>query len=376
MTMLSYGIKFPLFIAGFSIIFKKLIRMNYISSALDVNMLTLPEQKHSIALMSFLLAYSMQKNVGIFHWKWSLLLLIRSLYSLVRLIIPKEYHVFNSQDQHTLLAPLMGCVFIGMYPESLPQSIKSTYAACYGFTQSKWVNNFSNHSRSLPSCCSTESFHEEIAGRREPNCFKAYWKDAFYVVCPHSFKFFMKLHFVAALLGGARFVKDIRSAPHTVALRIVRNALKSTLYWAFGVHAAVRCCTCFNRKFVRKLYEVMDRVMSTRVNEKYAYFNEKNLGSLFLMTAICGRLCVLAEPAGRRSEIVISLMWYEMVHIFRRRCGLETNDDDRYHWLLGETSFASILLATAVFVNMYVYCRDASYLKSMERRLIAKYLIA
>ena len=58
--MFIYGIKFPLFIAGFSIIFKKLIRMNYISSALDVNTLTLPEQKHSIALMSFLLAYSMQ----------------------------------------------------------------------------------------------------------------------------------------------------------------------------------------------------------------------------------------------------------------------------------------------------------------------------
>ena len=123
------------------------------------------------------------------------------------------------------------------------------------------------------------------------------------------------------------------------------------------------------------MYAVMDRVMGTPVDPKYAYLIDRNIGSCLLLTAICGRYNVLAEPKGRHSEIVISLMWYETVHLLRRTCGLETNDDDRYHWLLGANSFASLLLATAVFVNVYVYCRDASYLKSMERRLIAKYLI-
>lgn len=119
----------------------------------------------------------------------------------------------------------------------------------------------------------------------------------------------------------------------------------------------------------------MDQVMGTPVNRKYAFCTETNLGSLYILTLICGRYNVLAEPAGRRSEIVISLFWYEFMHLIRNRCGLETHDDDSYHWFLGANSFASILLATAVWVNMYVYCRDASYLKSMERRLIAKYLV-
>lgn len=186
-----------------------------------------------------------QKNVGIFHWKWCLLLLIRALYGWVRCVTPKESQIFTVQDLHTITAMVMGVYCAGKYSSTLPGSIKSTYQACIGYDQSKWIHFFMSNSKSLPCCTSTESFHEVIDGYREPNCFKAFWKDSVRVICPHSFKFFMKLHFIAALLGGAKFVKDVRSMPLTVGYRITRNALKSTLYWALGVHAAIRYLTEF-----------------------------------------------------------------------------------------------------------------------------------
>jgi len=84
-SIFKFFIKFPLFVAVFSITFKKMMRMNYISHALDIDMDTLPKQKYSITLMSFLLAYYMQSNVSVFSYKWALLLLIRALYGLLRL---------------------------------------------------------------------------------------------------------------------------------------------------------------------------------------------------------------------------------------------------------------------------------------------------
>merc|ERR1719206_1468082 len=130
------------------------------SSALDVDRSTLPVQKYSISLMSFLLAYSMQKNVAIFHWKWSLLLLLRALYAFVRCVTPSYAKVLTVQDLHTVLAPIIGVVFVSRLAPWLPQSVRSTYIACCGYDQSQWIANYAHHHRRGPSCCSTASFHE------------------------------------------------------------------------------------------------------------------------------------------------------------------------------------------------------------------------
>ena len=135
-------------------------------------------------------------------------------------------------------------------------------------------------------------------------------------------------------------------------------------------------CSLFNRKLVRYVSKLFDYLMNTQdVNEKYAYVNEKNECLQFFMTSIIGRYCVLAEPKGRQIEIVLSLIWYQIVHILRMNCELETNDNDAYHWLLGNNTFPSILFAMAFGINVYVFCKDAKYMKSMERNLISKFLI-
>merc|ERR1712130_242356 len=158
--------------------------------------------------------------------------------------------------------------------------------------------------------------------------------------------------------------KQLKSNPIALCFGVIIGALRSSAYWAIGVHLAVRTCSCFNRMFVKKLSKIFE------------YVNEQNIYLKLLITSIVGRYTVLAEPKGRQIEIVLSLIWYQMVHIFRMRCKLETNDDDKYHWLLGSNSFVSILLSLAFGINMYVFCRDAKYLKSMERNLISKFLIS
>ena len=104
--------RFPTFILVFSILFKKLIRMNYLSTAMDINLSALPLQKYSISFMAFLLTHYIQQNVAIFHWKWTSFLLIRSLYGLIRLSIPEEFQIFEMEDIHSMIFPFMGCLLV------------------------------------------------------------------------------------------------------------------------------------------------------------------------------------------------------------------------------------------------------------------------
>merc|ERR1719334_2626586 len=109
----------------------------------------------------------------------------------------------------------------------------------------------------MPSCTSTVTFHEQ---KGEKSCFRAMINDALFVKLPRCFSFFVKLHFVAALFGGKKFVRDLRRAPHQLAWRIVKDTLRSCGYWVLGVHVCIRLCTCFSRKLIRRMYRALDSV--------------------------------------------------------------------------------------------------------------------
>merc|ERR1712154_733946 len=174
---------------------------------------------------------------------------------------------------------------------------------------------------------------------------------------------------MGALFGGKKFVRDLRRAPHLLAWRIVKDTLRSCGYWVLGVHVCIRLCTCFSRKLIRWMYRTLDSVMGTKTVTKFECCNEKNVPMLLLTTSIIGRLCIMSEPKGRRTEITLSLAWYMAVQLMRKACGLETDDDDQYHWLLGGSKLVSFLLAATVGINVYVFCKDAKYVKSMERNI-------
>ena len=253
----------------------------------------------------------------------------------------------------------------------MPASVKATYNAILYYEPSQYTSYFASNSRRMPSCKSVLTYHE----CQDENCLKAMIKDAIFVKLPHCASFFVKLHFVAALFGGQKFIKDLRNDPLKLFLRIIQNTIGSCGYWVIGVHCCIRLCSCFSRVIIKKFYHIMDKLMRTETNHNYEVCNEKNLFFLLLMSGIVGRYNICSEPKARRTEMTVSMIWYLAVQVIRQQCGLETYDDDKYHWLLGAKPFVSFILAAAVGVNIYVYCKDAKYVKSMERSIIEKYLI-
>ena len=258
----------------------------------------------------------------------------------------------------------------------IPGSVKSTFNAILYYDPEQYTSFFASNSRQLPSCTSCSiGFHEH---QNELNCTKAMLKDAIFIKLPRCASFFMKLHFVAALLGGQKFIRDVRNTPHEFLWKLIKNTMQSCGYWVIGVHVCIRICSCFSRLWLRRFYHIMDKIMGTEIksaNTKYEVYNEKNVYLLLLITGIIGRFNVLSEAKGRRGDMTLSLLWYMAVQLIRRQCGLETDDDDKYHWLLGSKGFVSLVLSLAVGINVWVYCKDAKYLKSMERTIIQKYLI-
>ena len=388
MEMLSYFIKFPLFIASFSLFFKKLIRMNYISSNLQINVSSLPIQKYSISFMSFLLAYFIQQNASIFHWKWALLLLIRALYSLIRMNLNINIQDGNNNNISNILKVItnsisiehvnaftfcLQCILAQQYSSYMPSGLISTYNSVNptNYSQPKYISVYQHHHKQLPSCCSTASFHQ---CEDTDSCIDALWKDAIYIKMTPSFKFFLKLHTIASMLNIKQFFKLIRNDPMSLSKKIMINAIRSCCYWFIGTHIGIRYCSCFSKKILSVFHGIFSKLMNLR-NNGFEYVSDRNLWINILGTAIIGRYTILFETVGRRTEMTLVLIWYSLVQMIRMQCGLETYDRDKYHWLLNSKGFVSLMLASCVAINMYVYCNDMKYLKTVERALIHNFLI-
>ena len=88
-AFLRYFKNYPLFLASFTVLFKAFIHSKGLLHSNNLT-LNLRENRYRIALFTAILSYVSQRAFDCFTWNWALFLLIRSLYSLCRLLIPTD----------------------------------------------------------------------------------------------------------------------------------------------------------------------------------------------------------------------------------------------------------------------------------------------
>ena len=362
-----YCLRFPVYVILFSILFKKMMRMNLMGTNANIDFNNISFHKYSISFMAFLLAHFMEQQISLFHWKWILYLLIRSLYSLIRLntnnYFPELYNSNQLNDWlnilHTIFWTLMGCLGIIYYSASLPYSIINTYQSIVEFDAMKFhrLTGCHHHKYLIPNCKNIIHFNSNHS------CFKAYIMDSIAQI-PKCSKFFIKLHLFSQILSKGT---NVYKKPIKALKSVIKNTIRSNLYWIVGVFGCQRICTCFSKHILAAILNP--------TNNKYKTFSKENLYLNMLIVSIIGYHAIKFEPKSRGIEITLSLIWYCSMQFIRILAKLETNDNDKYHYILGSSQFTGILFGLTIAINIYVYCKNPKFLKSLEATVIHKYLM-
>ena len=108
---------------------------------------------------------------------------------------------------------------------------------------------------------------------------------------------------------------------------------------------------------------------------KYEYVPTNSKAAMLSACVVLGKLSILCEAESRRTDVALSCVWNVTQQMIRMCCGLESEDNARYHWILGSNQFTSILFAVNMWITMMVYCSNPKCLKNMERTIISKYLM-
>lgn len=364
LSFLRYFKNFPLFLACFTIIFKYIINAR-IFQDVDGNNIRLFAHRYKIAGITFILSYFCQRTFHCFTWNWALFLLVRSLYSLSKLLTPKDLQP-NIIDTYPFIHGLLG-LCLAYNCKYVPSKWWNLVERCVDERKDRWYYMLGNHNHGiLPSCISV--VHErKDNGDLEISCLKSFFVDNIKRSKP-IFIFFAKFYLLTTLLNIKGVIKQIQDGKikDIISKKLLRNICGSFGFFMIGVAVAGRV-PCFYKWLIWKL--------QGDESKSYDTVSGNNKAALLWACALLGRWSILCEVESRRIDVALSCIWNISQQLIRMGCNLESDDNGKYHQLLRSNKFTSMLFAINMWITMFVYCCDASCLKGMERGIINNYLM-
>ena len=171
--------------------------------------------------------------------------------------------------------------------------------------------------------------------------------------------------------GVLGFFKKLLKNPRKLLGGIGRNVLGCTGFFYFGLHFVTRIA-CLYQSIQYRFY----KLFNTDEEMKYKVICGNNKWFLYLTTGFFGYFAIKCEIGPRRQDYCISTLWKIFEQLIRMNCGLESKDNDEYHWLLGNVQFSSILMAINCYLLFYSYCTNPMSIKSLERMIVSRFLLA
>lgn len=167
------------------------------------------------------------------------------------------------------------------------------------------------------------------------------------------------------------FLKKLRNHPRKLLGGITRNIIGCTGFFYFGLHFVTRIA-CLSQWMQYRFY----KFLNNSEEMKYKVICGNNKWFLYFVTGFFGYFAIKSEIGPRRQDYCITTLWKIFEQLIRMNCGIESKDNDEYHWLLGSVEFSSILMAINCYLLFYSYCVNPKSIKSLERMIISRFLMA
>ena len=359
-AFLRYFKNYPLFLASFTVIFKAFIHSKGLLHSNGIT-LNLSHNKYRIALFTAFLSYLHQRTFDCFTWNWALFLLIRSLYSLSRLLVPSDLQPATASTYPIVHSVLGLC--LAFHCKYVPSKWWNMVEQCVGEKKQRWLFMLGNHHHGILPPCAVAVHERDEDGHFECSCLRSFFRDN----ARRSVSiliFFGKFYAFTTLLGTQRLIDAAKNRTlGSLLLLKMQHVLGSFGFFMIGVAVAGRV-PCALKWMLWRMEG--GRYGDVAVNSKAAMLSA---------CAVLGRVSILCEAESRRTDVALSCVWNVTQQMIRMGCGLESEDNARYHRVLGSNQFTSILFAVNMWITMMVYCSDRKYVKNMERTIIAKYLM-
>mmetsp|Transcript_50284 Transcript_50284/g.80072 ORF Transcript_50284/g.80072 Transcript_50284/m.80072 type:complete len:421 (+) Transcript_50284:27-1289(+) len=358
-----YLMKYPLFLATFTLLYKTLIKLGrQLSGYRGLHKRTgerLFGRKLCITIGAFLCGYTAQRVSPIFSWNWALYALLRSLLGIFRLITPADLSP-NPADVYFLIH---GCLpwLITYNIDTVPHSYVNFFKSCLDEKQAPYIAQYACHNHGvLPNCADTVHLFDA-------SCLKAHIKDGLYRfrIC---LLFYLKFYVLTSLLGGLKFLKNlfIRKPVATLS-KLLNQSVRSCLFLFLSFHFPSRI-HCLWRYVLTQYHRVYK-------HDKYAMIACNQMWIMLVVSAIFGTLCLRFEQSSsKQSDIALFSIWRLIEQFIRKCCHLHTHDRDDTHPVLGNANLPAILFGVSIALTVYVQLTDSTQLKSLERSIISVFL--
>eukprot|EP01083_Nonionella_stella_P229440 812099_1 len=328
-ALFQYFIRFPLFVAWLRIMLKTIAAF------------ICKRNKFAAIILTFIASFICQLKFQVFHWKWILFLLIRSVYSLLRLLVPNDLQP-PVQYTYAVIHAICGMMLTWHYAY-VPHKWWSLFENCLNEERTSALYMFShNHRISTP--CKLLHYHSK------DRCLKAFVSDNVRRV-PHILMFFGQFYTITTLLNVPKWIKAIRKRQlNTFFVSLIKDLLGSSAFFLVTAFSfRLPCLFTVNGK--------------TCINK--AMFVSINI--------LLGYVAILCESKSRRLMVALSCVWNISQQLIRMMFNLKTQDNEKYHKTLSSNKFGAFLFGINMMVIMFVYHSNPKAVKSMERRIITKY---
>eukprot|EP01084_Bolivina_argentea_P124190 220065_1 len=228
---IQYFMKYPLFLATFTLLYKTLIKIGrHISGVHGINRQTgqrLFGRKLAVTISSFFCGYIAQLTSPVFSWNWALYALLRSLLGILRLTIPSDLSP-KPADIYALIHGILPWL-ITYNVSYMPLSYLNFFKSCLDEKQFPYQAMYEHNHGILPPCRLTTHVFDN-------SCLKTHWKDGIY-----RFKicliFYIKFYILTSLLGGIKFLKNLFiKMPIKTVKKILSQSIRSCLFLFLSFH--------------------------------------------------------------------------------------------------------------------------------------------
>ena len=159
-------------------------------------------------------------------------------------------------------------------------------------------------------------------------------------------------------------------------MRYFTQVIRSTLYFSISVHLCSRVC-CFTRWIIINYYyyfnyktkfDGFNCFNKNKIRESCIHNNNATLWCV--LTGLIGFSTIQFESQSKRTDIVLFCAWKLIEQLILIKTKIETHQKDKYHPILGNNLFPSIMFSISSIITMYIYLNNPKSLKSLERAIM------
>eukprot|EP01083_Nonionella_stella_P024732 68188_1 len=352
---IQYLMKFPLFLATFTLLYKLLIKIGRrICPIAGIHRKTgqrLLGRKVAISISSFFCGYIAQMTSPVFSWSWALYALLRSMLGMTRLLIPSDL-IPNPADFYFIIH--------GILPYLITYNISHVSLSYYNFFREcldvkplRYHYMYEHNHGILPDC----KYITHVFDRQ--SCLQTHIKDGIYRF-KMLLQFYVKFYLLTSMFGG---IRSLFRHPLGRIYKLLSQTVRSSLFMLFAFHfpSRIHCLyryllTAYHRRWRKDAFTVVA-------------CNQMMI--MLVVSAVFGTASLRFEVSqNKRSDIALFSIWRLVEVYIRKLRKLQTYDKDYDDPILGNRNVPAVLFGTAWALCVYVHLTDSKKLKALERSVV------